>query len=55
MVENTYVVAAYDSSGEEVTGEGAATVFTIMVAPEEKTAVNTAISYGGIQLYLTEE
>lgn len=55
MASDVYVLAAYDSSGTEIVGEGVATAFTIMVAEEEKEAVNMAITYGGIQLYLSEE
>lgn len=53
MAENVYVKAAYNSSGEKITDDGVATAFTIYVAPDERDAVNSAIAYGGIQLYLT--
>lgn len=53
MAENVYVKAAYNSSGEKITEDGVATAFTILVAPNEREAVNSAIAYGGIQLYLT--
>lgn len=53
ILEDVYVEAAYNSSGEKIIDDGIAVVFTIRVAPDEKEAINTAISYGGIQLYLT--
>lgn len=52
MAENVYVKAAYNSSGEKIMEDGVATAFTILVAPDEREAVNSAIAYGGIQLYL---
>ena len=62
MVSNVYVEAAYDSSGnsltkeyEEENGEATAVVFTVKVAPNEIEAMNTAICYEDIQLYLTNE
>ena len=55
MAENVYVLAAYDNAGVEINGEVVATAFTIMVAESEKESVNKAITYGGIQLYLSEE
>ena len=55
ILEDVYVEAAYDNSGESVSDAGIAVVFTIRVAPDEKEAVNRAISYGGIQLYLTDK
>lgn len=62
MVSNVYVVAAYDGSGNELTkeyelenGAQTATVFSVKVAPSEIDQMNLAISFKGIQLYLTEE
>ncbi len=62
MVSNVYVEAAYDSSGnsltkeyEEENGKATAVVFTVKVAPDEIDAMNTAICYEDIQLYLTNE
>lgn len=59
MVENVYVEAAYDNSGNELTksyeaenGTATAVVFSVKVAPDEVDQMNTAISYEGIQLYL---
>lgn len=60
MVEGVYVEGAYDASGNELTpeyeaenGTGTAVVFSVKVAPDEIEDMNTAISYEGIQLYLT--
>ncbi len=62
MVENVYVEAAYDNSGNELTksyeaenGTATAVVFSVKVAPDEIDRMNTAISYEGIQLYLAGE
>ena len=62
MVEKVYVEGAYDNSGNALTpeyeaenGAGTAVVFSVKVASDEIEAMNTAISYEGIQLYLTQE
>lgn len=54
MVNNVYVKEVYDNSGILVAEDGVATDFTILVAPDEVEKVNAAITYGGIQLYLTK-
>lgn len=56
MAEDVYIVKAYDKSGASVSKASDISVsYTILVAPEEIGNINTAITYGGIQLYLTEE
>ena len=62
MVKGVYVEGAYDGSGNELTpayeaenGVGTAIVFSVKVAPDEIEAMNLAISYEGIQLYLTQK
>ena len=56
MVENVYVDQVYDNSGNKITDdEGVATSFTIWVTPEEVNQINTAVVYGGIQMYLKTE
>ena len=43
----------YDNSGNRITDdEGVATSFTVWVTPEEVERINTAVVYGGIQMYL---
>lgn len=54
MATNVYVEDVYNNSGEKITDEGVAVAFTIRVAPEETEAINKAIVYGGIQVYLAE-
>lgn len=55
MVSGVYIESVYNSSGDQILEDGVATVFTILVAPGEVEAINQAITYGGIQLYLTQE
>ena len=56
MAENVYVDAVYDNSGKKIVDdEGVATSFTVWVTPEEVQQINTAISVGGIQMYLKTE
>lgn len=56
MAENVYVSEVYDNSGKKITDEeGVATFFTVWVIPEEVNSINTAITYGGIQMYLKTE
>lgn len=54
MVSKVYVKAAYDNAGEKFLDgmTGVATNFTVMVAPNEVEKMNSAIAYGGIQLYM---
>ncbi|MBE6035111.1 MAG: hypothetical protein E7222_10510 [Clostridiales bacterium] len=53
MAENVYVDEVYDNSGNKVSDdEGVATSFTVWVTPEEVESINTAVVYGGIQMYL---
>jgi len=53
MAENVYVSAVYDNAGKKITDdEGVATSFTVWVTPEEVESINTAVVYGGIQMYL---
>ena len=54
MASNVYVEDVYNNSGEKISDEGVAVAFTIRVAPEETEAINKAIVYGGIQVYLAE-
>ena len=61
MVSEVYVIAAFDNSGNELTkeyeaenGAGNATVFSVKVAPDEVENMNKAISFGGIQLYVSK-
>lgn len=44
----------YKQEGAVVTDGVVVVAFTIKVAPDEVEAVNNAIAYGGIQLYLTK-
>ena len=56
MAENVYVDAVYDNSGKKIVDdEGVATSFTVWVTPEEVQQINTAVVYGGIQMYLKME
>lgn len=56
MAENVYVSEVYDNSEKKITDEeGVATFFTVWVTPEEVNSINTAITYGGIQMYLKTE
>lgn len=56
MAENVYVDEVYDNSGNRITDdEGVATSFTVWVTPEEVESINTAVVYGGIQMYLKTE
>ncbi|SDW16316.1 hypothetical protein SAMN05216391_102173 [Lachnospiraceae bacterium KHCPX20] len=56
MAENVYVSEVYDNAGKKITDdEGVATSFTVWVTPEEVESINTAVVYGGIQMYLKTE
>ena len=56
LVENVYIFETYDSGGNKVTGKDeTATAFTVYVTPDEVENLNTAICYGGIQMYLVTE
>ena len=56
MVENVYIYEAYDNTGNKVTSKDeTATAFTVYVTPDEVENLNTAICYGGIQMYLITE
>ena len=56
MVENVYIYEAYDNTGNKVTSKDeTATAFTVYVTPDEVESLNTAICYGGIQMYLITE
>lgn len=56
MAENVYVDQVYDNSGNKINDdEGVATSFTVWVTPEEVEQINTAVVYGGIQMYLKTE
>ena len=55
MVSDVYVEQAYDSSGVIATEDTTAVAFTVRVAPDEIEAMNNAIAYGRIQLYLTDK
>ena len=51
-VENVYVAAAFDSSGNELTtDEGVAQSFTVYVKEKEIDNLNKAINYGDTQIY----
>ena len=52
MAENVYVSEVYDNAGKKITDdEGVATSFTVW----EVESINTAVVYGGIQMYLKTE
>ena len=52
FVENVYVSAAFDSSGNElITDEGVAQSFTVYVKEAEIEDMNRAINYGKIHIY----
>ncbi|MGF0065687.1 hypothetical protein ACQRCQ_10575 [Lachnospiraceae bacterium SGI.085] len=56
MAENVYVSEVYDNAGKKITeDDGVATSFTVWVTPEEVESINTAVVYGGIQMYLKTE
>ena len=56
MAENVYVSEVYDNAGKKITeDDGVATSFTVWVTPEEVESINTAVVYGGIQMYLKNE
>ncbi|HCQ5592658.1 TPA: hypothetical protein OLX96_002605 [Clostridioides difficile] len=56
MAENVYVDQVYDNSGNKITDdEGVATSFTVWVTSDEVQQINTAVVYGGIQMYLKTE
>ena len=56
MAENVYVDEVYDNSGNKITDdEGVATSFTVWVTSDEVESINTAVIYGGIQMYLKTE
>lgn len=56
MEENVYVSEVYDNAGKKITeDDGVATSFTVWVTPEEVENINTAVVYGGIQMYLKTE
>ena len=55
MLSDVYVEQAYDSSGVVVDADGTAVTFTVRVAPDEIEAMNNAIAYGGIHLYLSDK
>lgn len=56
MAENVYVSEVYDNAGKKISeDDGVATSFTVWVTPEEVESINTAVVYGGIQMYLKTE
>ena len=56
MASDVYVADVYDNAGKKITEpEEIATSFTVYVTDEEVAQINTAVSYGGIQLYLKAE
>lgn len=56
MAENVYVSEVYDNAGKKITeDDGVATSFTVWVTTEEVESINTAVVYGGIQMYLKTE
>ena len=56
MAENVYASEVYDNAGKKITeDDGVATSFTVWVTPEEVESINTAVVYGGIQMYLKNE
>lgn len=56
MAENVYVSEVYDNAGKKITeDDGVATSFTVWVTPKEVESINTAVVYGGIQMYLKTE
>lgn len=53
VVGDVYILGAYNSSGEKLnTSEGTAVAFTVLATPDEVAALNKAIAWEGIQLYL---
>lgn len=53
VVGDVYIDGAYNNSGELLeSSEGTAVAFTVLATPEEVTALNRAIAWEGIQLYL---
>ena len=53
MLTDVYISEVYDNSGKLVTEDSqVATSFTVWVTPEEVESLNTAIVYGGVQMYL---
>lgn len=56
MAENVYVSEVYDTAGKKISEDDeVATSFTVWVTPEEVESINTAVVYGGIQMYLKTE
>lgn len=56
MAENVYISEVYDNAGKKITDEeGIGTSFTVWVTSEEVESINTAVVYGGIQMYLKTE
>lgn len=56
MAENVYVSEVYDTAGKKITEDDeVATSITVWVTPEEVDSINTAVVYGGIQMYLKTE
>lgn len=56
MAENVYISEVYDNAGKKITDEeGIGTSFTVRVTAEEVESINTAVVYGGIQMYLKTE
>lgn len=56
MAENVYVSEVYDITGKKITEDDeVATNFTVWVTPEEVESINTAVVYGGIQMYWKTE
>lgn len=56
MEENVYVSEVYNTAGKKITEDDeVATSFTVWVTPEEVESINTAVVYGGIQMYLKTE
>ena len=56
MAQDVYVSEVYDNAGNKITeADQVATSFTVWVTPDEVESVNTAIVYGGIQVYQKTE
>lgn len=54
MVEDILIKDALDSTGNKIVDEGVATAFNIFAPQEKEEAINKALSFGDIQLYMAK-
>ena len=54
MVEDILIKDALDSTGNKMVDEGVATAFNIFAPQEKEEAINKALSFGDIQLYMAK-